>query len=142
LGDNPFFKKGFPQKGGVGLFEIKLDGSASIHEQLYGEVSRLISMGILAPDEKLPAVRETAKALGVNPNTVQKAYAALEKNGLIYSVPAKGSYVAPGGQAAEAVRKEAAETLATAMEKAAASGITRETAEEIMNKIWGKDGNG
>jgi len=69
LGDNPFFKKGFPQKGGVGLFEIKLDGSASIHEQLYGEVSRLISMGILAPDEKLPAVRETAKALGVNPNT-------------------------------------------------------------------------
>jgi len=122
------------------LFKIELDGTASIHDQICSEISRLISVGVLAPDEKLPAVRETAKALGVNPNTVQKAYAALEKNGLIYSVPAKGSYVAPGGMAAEAVKKEAAEALRTAMEKAALTGVPRETAEEIMNDIWGKKG--
>ena len=122
------------------MFKIELDGTASIHDQICSEISRLISVGVLAPDEKLPAVRETAKALGVNPNTVQKAYAALEKNGLIYSVPAKGSYVAPGGMAAEAVKKEAAEALRTAMEKAALTGVSRETAEEIMNDIWGKKG--
>jgi len=122
------------------LFKIELDGTASIHDQICSEISRLISVGVLAPDEKLPAVRETAKSLGVNPNTVQKAYAALEKNGLIYSVPAKGSYVAPGGMAAEAVRKEAAETLRAAMEKAAMTGVSRSTAEEIMNDIWGKKG--
>ena len=122
------------------MFKIELDGTASIHDQICSEISRLISVGVLAPDEKLPAVRETAKALGVNPNTVQKAYAALEKNGLIYSVPAKGSYVAPGGTAAEAVRKEAAETLRAAMEKAEQTGVSRGTAEEIMNDIWGKKG--
>ncbi|HBI51278.1 MAG TPA: GntR family transcriptional regulator [Ruminococcaceae bacterium] len=122
------------------MFKIELDGTASIHDQICSEISRLISVGVLAPDEKLPAVRETAKALGVNPNTVQKAYAALEKNGLIYSVPAKGSYVAPGGIAAEAVKKEASEALRTAMEKAALTGVSRETAEEIMNDIWGKKG--
>ena len=122
------------------MFKIELDGTASIHDQICSEISRLISVGVLAPDEKLPAVRETAKALGVNPNTVQKAYASLEKNGLIYSVPAKGSYVAPGGMAAEAVKKEASEALRTAMEKAALTGVSRETAEEIMNDIWGKKG--
>jgi len=122
------------------LFKIELDGTASIHDQICSEISRLISVGVLAPDEKLPAVRETAKALGVNPNTVQKAYAALEKNGLIYSVPAKGSYVAPGGMAAEAVKKEASEALRTAMEKAALTGVSRDAAEEIMNDIWGKKG--
>ena len=122
------------------MFKIELDGTASIHDQICSEISRLISVGVLAPDEKLPAVRETAKALGVNPNTVQKAYAALEKNGLIYSVPAKGSYVAPGGMAAEAVKKEASEALRTAMEKAALTGVSRDAAEEIMNDIWGKKG--
>ena len=122
------------------MFKIELDGTASIHDQICSEISRLISVGGLARHEKLPAVRETAKALGVNPNTVQKAYAALEKNGLIYSVPAKGSYVAPGGMAAEAVKKEASEALRTAMEKAALTGVSRETAEEIMNDIWGKKG--
>lgn len=124
------------------MFEIKLDGNTSIHEQICSEVARLISLGVLAPDEKLPAVRETAKALGVNPNTVQKAYAALEKNGLIYSVPAKGSYVAPDGKAAETVRKDAADALRAAMGKAAETGLTREAAEEIMNDIWGKKGKG
>lgn len=122
------------------MFEIKLDGNTSIHEQICSEISRLISLGVLAPDEKLPAVRETAKALGVNPNTVQKAYAALEKNGVIYSVPAKGSYVSPGGKAAEAVKKEAADALRAAMEKAAETGVSREAAEEIMTEIWGKKG--
>jgi GntR family transcriptional regulator len=122
------------------LFDIKLDPNMSIHEQICGEVARLISLGILAPDEKLPVVRETAKALGVNPNTVQKAYAALEKSGLIYSLPAKGSYVSPGGKAAEAVKREAAAELRTAMEKAAATGLERDAAEALMDDIWGKRG--
>ncbi len=122
------------------MFDIKLDPNMSIHEQICGEVARLISLGILAPDEKLPVVRETAKALGVNPNTVQKAYAALEKSGLIYSLPAKGSYVSPGGKAAEAVKREAAAELRTAMEKAAATGLERDAAEALMDDIWGKRG--
>ena len=119
------------------MFDIRLDGSTSIYEQIYNEVVRLITLGILAPDEKLPAVRETAKALGVNPNTVQKAYAMLERNGLIYSLPAKGSYVSPNGEAAKAVRKEAEQVLGEAAEKAAAAGVTRKAAEQILDRVWG-----
>ncbi len=118
------------------MFDIRIDGSASIYEQIYNEVVRLITLGVLAPDEKLPAVRETAKSLGVNPNTVQKAYAMLEKNGLVYSVPAKGSYVSPDGEAANAVRREAGNALKEAAEKAAAAGVTLDTAETMIREVW------
>ena len=118
------------------MFDIRLDGKKSIYEQIYDEVSRLIAAGILGPDEKLPTVRETAKALGVNPNTVQRSYAMLEQNGLIYSVPAKGSYVSPGGNAAKAVIREACVALRAAAEKAAEAGVTRKQAEEIIDNIW------
>ena len=118
------------------MFDIRIDGSASIYEQIYNEVVRLITLGVLAPDEKLPAVRETAKSLGVNPNTVQKAYAMLEKNGLVYSVPAKGSYVSPDGEVANAVRREAENALKEAAEKAFAAGVTLEAAETIIKKVW------
>lgn len=118
------------------MFDIRIDGKKSIYEQIYDEVSRLIAAGILEPDEKLPTVRETAKSLGVNPNTVQRSYAMLEQNGLIYSVPAKGSYVSPGGDAAKAVNREACEMLRAAAEKAAEAGVTRKQAEEIIDNIW------
>ena len=122
------------------MFNIKLDPNESIHDQICGEISRLISLGILGPDEKLPAVRETAKELGVSPNTVQKAYASLEKSGLIYSLSAKGSYVSSGGKAAEAVKNEAAGALRSAVQKAAETGVDRETVEKIVNEIYGKKG--
>ena len=121
--------------------DIILDGKASIYEQIYDGIVRLISSGVLRPDEKLPAVRETAKKLGINPNTVQKAYSALEQNGLIYSIPAKGSYVAGGGSAAEKIKKEAAGSLREAMLKAEESGVSRGTAEELINEIWSKNNN-
>lgn len=89
------------------MLNIRLEGKLPIYEQLYNGISRLISSGELEPDERLPAVREVAKQFGINPNTVQKSYSQLEQAGLIYSIPAKGSYVSGGGDAAEAVRKEA-----------------------------------
>ena len=48
--------------------------------------------GELLPGDKLPSVRELAKQLGVNPNTVTKAFQELEKDNIIYTVPGRGSY--------------------------------------------------
>ena len=50
--------------------------------------------------EKLPSIRAMAVELAINPNTIQRAYAELEAEGFIYSVPGKGSYTAHGGGAA------------------------------------------
>lgn len=57
----------------------------------------MIISGALEPGEKLPSIRAMAVDLAINPNTIQRAYAELETEGFIYSVPGKGSYTAQGG---------------------------------------------
>ena len=79
------------------MFTMRLTGGAPIYEKLGQRITELIISGEMEENEKLPAVREIAKQLSINPNTVQKTYANLEAKGLIYSIPAKGSFVAPQG---------------------------------------------
>lgn len=123
------------------MFEIRLEGKAPIYEQLYNGIAGLISNGRLKPDERLPAVREVAKQMGVNPNTVQKTYALLEQAGLIYSIPAKGSYVSADGSASAALRADAVKRLESAMSGAVRNGVTREEAMELIERIWSEDRN-
>ncbi len=123
------------------MLDIRLEGKAPIYEQLYNGIAQMISSERLQPDEKLPAVREVAKQLGINPNTVQKAYAQLEQAGLIYSMPAKGSYVAQKTNAAAALRAEAVKRLETALRDARKSGIQKQELDELADKIWSDDRN-
>lgn len=123
------------------MFDIRLEGKAPIYEQLSSGIAQLISAGQLAPNERLPAVREVAKQMGINPNTVQKSYALLEQAELIYSIPAKGSYVASSTVAAAALRSEAVKRLESALEAAKKSGITAPEAVEAVNKIWSENNN-
>ena len=111
------------------MFVMQLEGGAPIYEQLITRITELISSGTLAENEKLPAVREVAKSLGVNPNTVQKAYAMLEQSGLIYSIPAKGSYVGKAEKTEEIIKKKILGTLSDNISEALKAGITE---EEIM----------
>lgn len=122
------------------MFDIKMEGKQPIYEQICGGISALIASGALLPEEKLPTVREVAKSLGVNPNTVQKAYAQLERDGLIYSVPAKGSYVSSGGKAADAIRQKALNKLSEDMQNAKNAGVSKEEAGKILEKIWDTNG--
>lgn len=71
---------------------MRTDRKLSVYESLIENIKRDISLGIIAADEKLPSCRETAMKLGINPNTVQRAYSELEAQGIIYTVPKKGVY--------------------------------------------------
>lgn len=53
----------------------------------------LILRGVLNPDDKIPSVRNLAVELSINPNTIQRAYAELERQGYIYTVKGKGNFV-------------------------------------------------
>lgn len=65
-----------------------------IYEQVTERFQDLMFKGVLNPDDKLPSVRSLATELSINPNTIQRAYAELERLGLIYSIKGKGSFVA------------------------------------------------
>lgn len=64
-----------------------------IYEQIVREVEKLITLGVLESGSQIPSVRALAYDLGINPNTVKKAYDILEENGLIISKSTKGTFI-------------------------------------------------
>lgn len=77
----------------MNLITVDLRGRKQLYEQLIDNIKNLILIGELKPDDKLPSVRSLAKDLGINPNTIQKAYTELEREGVIMSLPGRGSIV-------------------------------------------------
>ncbi len=77
------------------MLQLDFRDRQPLHEQIKEKMKMLIISGVLKPDEQIPSVRELAQSLTVNPNTIQKAYKNLETEGFIYSIRAKGSFVAP-----------------------------------------------
>ena len=66
-----------------------------IYDQIYSQIKSQIISGILKQDEMLPSIRGLAKDLRISFITTKRAYEELEKEGFIYTLPAKGCYVAP-----------------------------------------------
>lgn len=66
----------------------------AIYEQVMDRLSDLMLIGALESGDKLPSVRSLAVELSINPNTIQKAYIELERQGYVYSVKGVGSFVA------------------------------------------------
>ena len=74
---------------------IALDYQARIpiYEQIVEEIEKLVALNILSPGEQIPSIRELALTLGVNPNTIKKAYDTLESRGVIISKSTKGTFI-------------------------------------------------
>ena len=104
----------------------------SVYESIIEQIKRDIELGIYAEGERLPSCREFALQAGVNPNTVQRAYAALEEQGLVYSLPKKGIY-ARGGR----VRK--LEEVKNAISKIKLAGVSRGELLDIIDEVYKDD---
>ncbi|MBR6709520.1 MAG: GntR family transcriptional regulator [Clostridia bacterium] len=108
-----------------------------IYEQLVGNVCEMILRGVLQPDEQLPSVRALASELGINPNTIQKAYTELERRGLVYSSPGRGSFVSSdSGKLTEEARAHAMEAFVRAATEVKRTGISREEMLAALEAVW------
>lgn len=76
------------------MIEIDYRDKRPIYEQIKEKLKNLIISGVFSENEKIPSVRELASETAINPNTIQKAYKELENENYIYSVRAKGYFVA------------------------------------------------
>ena len=74
-------------------FRIDHASDRPVYQQIMHQVKRDIALGRLIKDEKLPTVRQLAKQLAINPNTVAKAYRQLEQEGIIITKPGTGAFV-------------------------------------------------
>ena len=76
------------------MLQLDLKSRKSIYEQVMDQLKEQIMTGQMATGEKLPSVRELSKSITVNPNTVQKAYRELERQGYVYTTSGVGTFVA------------------------------------------------
>jgi len=75
-------------------FRIDNASDRPVYQQIIGQIKRDIALGRLIKDEKLPTVRQLARQLAINPNTIAKAYRQLEQEGIIVTKPGAGAFVA------------------------------------------------
>lgn len=104
-----------------------------IYEQVVAQLEMHIQLGSFSQDQALPSVRSLSLELGVNPNTLQKAYAELERRGLCVSVPGSGRYVTADARERLAARSRLAlGELTDLVIKLRGAGVTR---EEILSCV-------
>lgn len=115
------------------MFDIDLMSRTPIYEQLYKKVVELILKGVLNEQDKLPSVRSLATDLGVNPNTVAKAYSLLERDGIIYSLAGRGSFVAKPDKLV--AQEHILESFDNSVQEALDMGIERDTLVERIDRI-------
>lgn len=107
-----------------------------IYEQIVEKFQTLILSGALLPDTQLPSVRRLAMDLSINPNTIQRAYAQLEKEGLVYPVKGRGNFVSPNLEAASRKKEMFFQELKELIKKGKACGITREEFLEFADDYY------
>lgn len=112
--------------------EVRLTGKKSIYEEITDTYERYIRLGVLREGERLPSVRALAVKLGINPNTVERAYTELEARGLIRTIPKKGVYVL-GAQAHSRLYEEAHHQLSLLRD----AGLTEREAREALEEVYG-----
>lgn len=116
------------------MFSIDLTSRIPIYEQIYHKIVNLIINGTLAENDQLPSVRCLAKSTGVNPNTVSKAYQELERNGVIYSVPGRGSFVS--AQNYDEFRKKVLTDFDSTVNEAFEKGISPEDLKARIDNLY------
>ena len=119
---------------------LVLDESGPIYLQILRYVKQGIAAGTIANGEELPSRRVVSALLGVNPNTVQKAYRMLEEEGLIQSHTGAKSCVVADDAARSRVRTQLLGQDARAMISAMKQmGVTREEALALLDTRWKED---
>ena len=121
----------------MGVITVDTRDRKPIYEQLTENIRRLVLQGVLQPHEQLPSVRALAVELAINPNTIQKAYAELERQGITYSLPGRGSFVSDNvSELSRAQLAQSADALRAAMKAAKDAGMTRTEALALLSEAW------
>jgi GntR family transcriptional regulator len=118
------------------MIKLDLQSRLPIYEQLKTKISELILVGELNPDDQLPSVRTFARELGINPNTVQKAYQELERDNIIYSVAGRGSYISPSLDLTKQLEEQQLGHIRQAARQARSNAVPEEKAVEAVHQAY------
>lgn len=111
-----------------------LKGKDNVFEQIVSNYKKLIVSGVIKNGEFLPSCRELAKELGINPNTVSKAYNVLEADGFVTAVLKKGVYVSYNEE-----KKDNSSELIEHLNMLKKMGYSKGEIEESLKIVYGSD---
>ena len=103
-----------------------------IYEQVIEKFKELMLLGVIGENEPLPSVRSLAMELSINPNTIQRAYAELERRGYIYTIKGKGSFVSENSAMKENRKKELLIEVSEMIDEAIRLGIPDEEIKRMV----------
>jgi GntR family transcriptional regulator len=116
------------------LFHLNETSGIPVYLQLREQILHAISRGDLRPGDQLPTVREVAIDLSINPNTVNRAYAELERDGVLKSTRGRGTFIAEPASATGVVKRR--DRLVDIAKRAIAEAVSFGfTAEELVSAI-------
>ena len=121
------------------MLKLNYKSGVPICDQIVNGFVRMKALGLVESGEQLPSVRALAVELGVNPNTIQKAYQILESSGIIYSVKGKGSFITDGAATDTAVIMSAKRDFRAAVSAAAELGLKEKELLEIISEMFEKE---
>ena len=123
------------------MLEIHLDSPTPLTDQLVLGIRRSIAIGEINVDDPLPSVRQLANDLGINLNTVARAYRALEEQGLVVSRRGRGSHVAADRATPRPTKRHARRDLVTrigaALADARLAGLEVDDVRDLVEKEVG-----
>lgn len=118
------------------MLRIDYKSGLPIYDQIYRGIVKMAAAGAFGGDGQLPSVRSVAQELGVNPNTVQKAYGLLERDGVICSLPGKGSFLTGEQNAVDKQREEAVQKVRVSAREALDCGVAL---GELLSAVQAED---
>ncbi|MGE7675713.1 GntR family transcriptional regulator [Lysinibacillus sp. NPDC094403] len=112
-----------------------------IYEQIYAQIKKLILSGELQEGQSLPSMRQLAKDLEISVITTKRAYEELEKNGFIYSIVGKGSFISEQNKEMMRERKIKVieENLLVAIQNGKEMDISLSELKEMLTLLYMED---
>ena len=119
------------------MFVINARSKEPIYAQLVSQLRHFIAVDVVNAGDALPSVRQLSVTLGINPNTVQKAYKQMEMEGLIHGVSGMGYFITEDVASLRKKQQEdCLQAIATQLENAKNSGISKDAIFAILETIY------
>lgn len=126
------------RRGGDHLIELDYRSKKPIYEQIIEQIKLLVIKGYLSPGDSIPSVRKMAQTLDITPSTVAKAYQELERQKVIETIRAKGTYITtmpsmePNTEELEKIRKR----IQSELIELKRTGYSEEAVIDLIKEIY------
>ena len=119
------------------MFQIDSFSRVPVYEQIINQIEHFVLTGILSADTQIPSVRSLSVSLSINPNTIQKAYSELDRNGIIYSVPGRGCFITKDARELLSDKKKGKLTgLRELLKELKLAGLSKAKIIETVDEIY------